>query len=96
LQLRALLRKVLARPASLLVADHSERVDVASKQAASAPFIVTRCPDCGAAIVYDDPVLPGQAAVVQCVCKALWAAVAPRVFFVRAQDLHLDEEQRVQ
>jgi len=53
------------------------------------PFIRTRCPDCGSDIVWEESILPGTAAIVQCTCEERWAAVAPTVQIVRAKELKL-------
>ena len=51
------------------------------------PFIVTICPDCGAAITWREVVIPGTGVEVVCRCQARWVAVAPTCSIIRAQDI---------
>lgn len=59
------------------------------------PFIKIPCKDCGGTLVWNDPVIPGTVVVIRCTCGIQWAAVAPRIYFVHANTLDLDEDQRL-
>jgi hypothetical protein len=59
------------------------------------PFIKVPCSDCGGMLVWDEPVIPGTVAVIRCTCGVQWAAVAPRIYFVHADELDLNEDQRL-
>jgi hypothetical protein len=50
------------------------------------PFITTVCPDCGAVIVWQGPVIAGTGVLQICVCQAHWVAVAPAVTFLREKE----------
>lgn len=59
------------------------------------PFIKVPCQDCGGVLIWDDPVIPGTVAIIRCTCGAQWAAVAPRIYFVHAEELDVSEDQRL-
>lgn len=50
------------------------------------PFITTVCPDCGAVIIWQEPVVAGTGVLQICVCQAHWVAVAPAVSFLREKE----------
>lgn len=70
-------------------------VDAFPDLSPATPFIKVPCSDCGGMLVWNDPVIPGTVVVVRCTCGAQWAAVAPRIYFVHAEELDLSEDQRL-
>lgn len=59
-------------------------------------WLTVRCEICDHEVVFDDPIEPGQAAVVRCnQCNTAWAAVLDPVYVVKADGLELKQEQLI-
>jgi hypothetical protein len=62
----------------------------------SEPWFVVRCGVCDHEVTFDNPIEPGQVAVVRCgQCNTAWAAVLDPVYVVKADGLELKEEQLI-
>lgn len=81
-----------------IAASHTSEFDtefLVQEDKPAVPFIKVPCADCGATLIWDDPIVPGTVAVIRCTCGIHWAAVAPRIYFVHADELELSEDQRL-
>ncbi len=59
-------------------------------------WLLSDCDVCGYELAFDEPLEPGQVAVVQCAqCATRWAAVLPSVQIVMADALVLKEDMLI-